>query len=62
VIGAKSYPAGVLAVAHIWGHSTEGLVGGTEHYFNSRIELAGGVLNFVKASRDQLEHALFLDD
>ncbi len=36
--------------------------GRTGHYFYSRIELAGGVLNLVKASRDQLEHALFLDD
>jgi len=38
------------------------LVGGTGHYFNSRIELAGGVLKLVKASRDPVEHALFLDD
>ena len=38
----------------------EGDGGGTGHYLNSQIEVAGGVLDVVKAYRDQFEQVLNL--
>jgi len=38
-----------------WGNCDQVLVGGTGHYLNSQIELAGGVLELVKANGDRLE-------